>query len=224
MSSEPVSTSRVERLCQLYLDHFGEAFDPGEFLADDFYAFQVIERAFQVGSRNRDLHSLAILMHAERKSLMETGLRRTLDVAKKASLQPLPGPQMVQDPQPGFAAIVAATPAASPTATAAAATASKVPERRSGKVRMSGTEITKLSAMRGLYRKHFGQSFDVEEFAANDLYAKVVLGEITSNGPPELIELARHFLDAQGKPRMHRRKGTVDLDFSIQMPAGAAPA
>lgn len=219
MSSEPASTSRVERLRQLYLDHFGETFDPGEFLADDFYAFQVIERAFQVGTRNRDLHSLAILMHAERKTLMETGLRRTLDVAKKASLQPTPdapaapvqqGVLQITPP----AAVVAATEVAAP----------KVPERRSGKVRMSGAEITKLSAMRGLYRKHFGQSFDVEEFAGNDLYAKVLLSEITSNGPPELIELAKHFLDAEGKPRMHRRKGTVDLDFSVQMPGGAAPA
>jgi hypothetical protein len=86
---------------------------------------------------------------------------------------------------------------------------------------MSVLEITKLSAMRGLYRKHYGQGFDVEEFAANDLYAKVVLREITSSGSPELIELARHFLDADGKPRMHRRKGTVDVDISAEIPPGA---
>ncbi len=88
MSSEPASTSRVDRLCQMYAAHFEETFDPGEFLADDFYAFQVLERSFQVGQQNRDLYNLALLMHAERKSLMETGLRRTLDVAKNASRPP----------------------------------------------------------------------------------------------------------------------------------------
>jgi len=203
MSLEPASTSRVDRLCQMYAAQFEETFDPGEFLADDFYAFQVLERSFQVGERNRDLYNLALLMHAERKSLMETGMRRTLDVAKNAGRPPpLVAP---------IAPVVPVVPAAAPAAQ------EPVTERRSGKVRMSGTEITKLSAMRGLYRKHYGQGFDVEEFAANDLYAKVVLGEITASGSPELIELARHFLDANGKPRMHRRKGRVDLDISVQM-------
>jgi hypothetical protein len=195
------ASSRVDRLCSLYATQFAETFDPGEFLADDFYAFQVLERAFLIGSRNRELHNLAVLMHAERKALMETGMRRTLDAVKVASQR-----EVAVATQP-------AAPVHAPTAPFKAAAAH--PERRSGKVRLSGREITMLSAMRRIYRKHFGQSFDVEEFAGNDLYAKVVLAEAMSSGQKELITLAGHFLDEHGKPRMHRRKGEVDLDISF---------
>lgn len=193
MAMEPAATtSRVDHLCTLYSRQFEETFDPGEFLADDFYAFQVLERALQIGSRNRELHNLAVLMHAERKALMETGMRRSLDAVKVASQQE----------------VAAATAQARAVAAALHADA----ERRSGKVELSAREITMLSALRRQYRKHFGQSFDFEEFAANDMYAKVVLAEATASGQAELVALASHFLDASGKPRMHRRKGDVDVD------------
>ena len=69
-----------------------------------------------------------------------------------------------------------------------------------------------LSAMRRQYRKHFGRSFDVEEFAANDLYARAVLTEASTSGQAELATLASHFLDAQGNPRMHRGKDETNVE------------
>jgi hypothetical protein len=196
MATEPASTtSRVERLRALYAGQFADSFDPGEFLTDDFYAFQVLERAFQAGAGNRELHNLAILMHAERKALMETGMRRTPDAVKAVNRRP---------------AAPAAPAETGPTRTAPARPAPHA-ERRSGKVRLSGREITMLSVMRRVYHRHFGQSFDVEEFAGNDLYAKVVLTEAMSSGQDDLLALAGHFLDKHGKPRMHRRQGRVDL-------------
>jgi hypothetical protein len=210
----------------LYGEYFGEKFDPGEFLADDFYAFQVLERAFQIGGRNRELHNLAVLMHAERKALMETGMRRTLDTIKVESQREVQRsqtalvPPMTRAGPPSVPAPVAApAPASRPQAVPVQITplrAAGAPERRVGKVRLSSREITMVSAMRGHYRKHFGQGFDVEEFAGNDLYAKVVLAEALASGQAELINLASHFLDDGGKPRIHRRKGQVDLDIGIE--------
>jgi len=213
-SSGIPSTSRVDRLCLLYAQQFGDGFDPGEFLTDDFYAFQVLERAFQAGNRNRELHNLSVLMHAERKALMETGLRLTLDLAKVASQQ-----VMVRQDQESaeiklrLQSQSQAAPA--PRKSVAPAKPPGAAERRSGKVRLSPREINQLSAMRRLYYRQFGQSFDVEEFAGNDLYAKVVLCEACAAGDAELAALAAHFLDSQGKPRMHRRKGRVDLELTM---------
>ena len=213
-SSGIPSTSRVDRLCVLYAQQFGEGFDAGEFLTDDFYAFQVLERAFQVGNRNRELHNLAILMHAERKALMESGLRRTLDAAKVVSQQ------MVTQQDQDAADLEAELQLRSRLAPASVKAvlqgkSAGAAERRTGRVRLSPREINQLSALRRLYYRHFGQNFDVEEFAGNDLYAKVVLCEAAASGDAELAAMAGHFLDTQGKPRIHRRKGRVDLELSL---------
>ena len=187
MGTDSSATARVDRLRVMYAEQFRESFDTGEFLSDDFYAFQVLERAFQIGAKNRELHNLAVLMHAERKALMETGQRQALE-ALRASTQPAsqPGPQGVA-PATSSAADLAARsgPATVPTAFSPPAalrprpvpglTGMPRPERRSGKVRMSAQEITALSGLRRVYHKHFGESFDVEEFACNDLYAKICL-------------------------------------------------
>jgi hypothetical protein len=184
----------------LYVEQFREQFDTAEFFADDFYAFQVLERALQAGQKNRELHNLALLMHAERKALMETGQRRILEAMKNAgpsTISTMPGPE---------------NPAV-PNHTGRLRTMSAPPERRSGRVRLSSHEITMLSALRRAYHKHYGQGFDLEEFVVNDLYAKVVLTEAVSSGQEEMIELARGFLDKDGKPRLHRRLGHVDVEL-----------
>jgi len=219
MGTDSGATARVDRLRTLYTEQFREAFDTGEFLGDDFYAFQVLERAFQVGAKNRELNNLAVLMHAERKALMETGQRQALEALRNASQPPS---------QPGPASLnraVASTTSA-PTTTSAPNTFSpqtgprpigawKGPktERRSGKVRLTAQEITLLSGLRRAYHKHFGESFDVEEFACNDLYAKVVLVEAMSSGQEDVMALAKPFLDKNGKPRLHRRLGRVDVEL-----------
>jgi len=216
MGTESGATARVDRLRLLYVEQFRESFDVGEFLADDFYAFQVLERAFQVGARNRGLHNLAILMHAERKALMETGQRQALDALRNSTQ---PGTDAPESAGP-----VAAAPASQPIAwgqapvtqfarpkPAGSGAARK--DRRAGKVPLSTQEITLLSALRRLFHKYYGQSFDVEEFARNDLFAKVVLAEAMSSGHADLQALARPFLDQSGKPRLHRRMGTVDLEI-----------
>jgi len=195
------SAARIDRLRGLYAEQFREQFDTAEFFADDFYAFQVLERACQVGQKNRELHNLALLMHAERKALMETGQRRALESMKNT------GPNTIPT-MPG------AESAAAPNHTGRLRAMAARPERRSGRVRLSSHEITMLSALRRAYHKYYGQGFDVEEFALNDLYAKVVLAEAVSSGQGEMIDLARGFLDKNGKPRLHRRLGNVDVELN----------
>lgn len=199
MGMDSVSTARVDRLRGLYATQFREQFDAAEFLTDDFYAFQVLERAFQVGEkRNRELYNLALLMHAERKALMETGQRQVLEAMRNSQPPSIPG----------------LAEASIPNHTGKLRTLPTRPERRSGKVRMSAREITALSALRRVYYKYYGQGFDVEEFAVNDLYAKVVLAEAVSSGQEDLVELARAFLGKDGKPRLHRRLGRVDVELA----------
>ncbi|MDB5804728.1 MAG: hypothetical protein JWN73_2050 [Betaproteobacteria bacterium] len=193
------SAARIDRLRGLYVEQFREQFDTAEFIVDDFYAFQVLERACQAGEKNRELNNLALLMHAERKALMETGQRRMLEAMRNTDPATMPGVE---------------TPAV-PNHTGRLRTMSARPERRSGRVRLSSHEITMLSALRRAYHKHYGQGFDVEEFAVNDLYAKVVLAEAVSSGQDEMIELARGFLDGEGKPRLHRRLGKVDVELNV---------
>jgi len=239
MGTDSGATTRIDRLRVMYQEQFREQFDANEFLSDDFYAFQVLERAFQTGAKNRELHNLAILMHAERKALMETGQRQALEALRNSGqLNTLSGNTSLA-PKEGAPSIPSTTfpPGALPPAMLARANAAggpntlpasvpaalrpigkplagmPRPERRSGKVRLSPQEITALSGLRRLYHKHFGESFDVEEFASNDLYAKIVLTEAVTSGLEELKVLAQHFLDKNGKPRLHRRQGRVDLEL-----------
>lgn len=240
MGTDSGASARIDRLRALYQEQFREQFDADEFLSDDFYAFQVLERAFQAGAKNRELHNLAILMHAERKALMETGQRQALEALRNSSqMNTLTGASIPPAGLQAAPSIASTTfpPGALPPAMLARANAvagpgalpdhvpaalrpigkplagMPRPERRSGNVRLSPQEIQQLSNLRRLYHKHFGESFDVEEFAGNDLYAKIVLTEAVSSGLEELKALAQPFLDKNGRPRLHRRQGRVDVEL-----------
>jgi hypothetical protein len=94
-----------------------------------------------------------------------------------------------------------------------------IAERRtvqgSGHVRLSGRDATLLSQMRNQYRKVFGIYFDPIEFTGNDLYARATLRQCLGSGNGELSAIAAQFLDAEGKPRLHRRLGQADLDLDF---------
>jgi len=217
MGTDSNATARVDRLRTLYTEQFRESFDTAEFLSDDFYAFQVLERSFQVGAKNRELNNLAVLMHAERKALMETGQRQALEALRNSSPSPdtvepeLLDPDTVPTPAVSASQAVPYKPLPAPRPL----TGMPKPERRASNVRLNAQEITMLSALRRVFHRHFGESFDVEEFACNDLYAKVVLAEAMSSGHDDLITLAESFLDKNGKPRLHRRLGRVDVDLNL---------
>jgi hypothetical protein len=87
-------------------------------------------------------------------------------------------------------------------------------ERRThGKVRMSTQDQMALSAFRRLYRKTFAEIIDLEAFAGNDLYARMLLNRASRSDDMELAAIAYTFLDGKGRPRLHRRAGQADVEL-----------
>ncbi len=84
-----------------------------------------------------------------------------------------------------------------------------------GHVRPGNREIVMLSQMRVQYRKTFGAFFDTLEFTGNDLYARTLLALCTASGNLVLATMARQFLNDDGPPRFHRRKGAADVQFGL---------
>jgi len=82
-----------------------------------------------------------------------------------------------------------------------------------GLVRLSSRDATLLAQMRNQYRKVFGLYFDVVEFTGNDLYARATLLQCIGSGNGGLATMALHFLDREGKPRLHRRLGHADVEI-----------
>jgi hypothetical protein len=82
-------------------------------------------------------------------------------------------------------------------------------------IRLTPQEFNWVSVLSRHYRKHFGQRMDVEQFVANDIYARVVLQQSHSSGNAALAALAAQFLDETGRPRFALGKGSggVDLEF-----------
>ena len=190
-------TGRVALLHDAYRSTFSIEFDMESFRADDFYAFQVLEKAISEGSP--ELREAALALQELRLALLDG--TETIDFAEP------PVPRM-----PARRAYIAPVKAAPPP--------TPENERRNGAVRGSGhvrlgnKEIVLLSQMRIQYRKTFGTFFEIFDFTGNDLYARSLLSLCLESGNTELAAMARQFLDDKGKPRFHRRKGTADVDIA----------
>jgi hypothetical protein len=214
LSSDP--QARVARLNKLYHAAFAISFDEAEFLADDFYAFQVLERVFGVEKAQPELFNLAVLIHAERKALMEGGMEAALEAAK-TKWREMEAARLTAEERAVPSSLAASSSIGQSTnaRTQPNKTLDSSEERRRGKVRMSNKDITLLSALRRLYMRTFNEPLDVEEFAGNDLYARIILTRAFAGGHQDLTDLAAHFMSADGSPRLHRRAGAVDFEFSV---------
>lgn len=82
-------------------------------------------------------------------------------------------------------------------------------------IRLTTQEFTWVSALSRHYRKHFGLRMDVEQFVANDVYARIVLQESHNSGNPALAALAAQFLDENGMPSFQLGRGRPDVDLEI---------
>jgi hypothetical protein len=239
-------TGRIEQLHESYRLAFQTGFDPGTFRADDFYAFQVLEKA--LGADSPELRRAAQALHDLRLAMLEEagavtgngadsgemyGAERDLDDDPTVNLamEPPDSPLLVGFAVPGAAlatpapadvtidiSVDALTGEASEVTTEAPADAPAGSERRAvaarGHVRLGYKEIVLLSQMRIQYRKVFGSFFEIFDFTGNDLYARSLLALCLESGNPELAGLARQFVDAQGRPRLHRRVGSPDLELN----------
>jgi hypothetical protein len=201
------TTGRIKRLHDHYRVAFSLEFDPVQFRIDDFYAFQVLEKAIADGAP--EIVELARIMRDIRLAEM--------DQSDRIEVVALPGTDLSDN----ATKILAAPPRAAVPASSPARAGRKGPERRvsaqraAGHVRLTVREVTLLSQMRNQYRKTFGTYFDAFEFTGNDLYARATLLQCVGSDNMGLIELARYFLTEEGKPRFHRRLGKADVELEF---------
>jgi len=191
-------SGRVAHLHAAYRSAFAADFDLQTFERDDFYAFQVLEKAIREGAP--ELKNAAQEMEVLRLAAIDGG--STIEL--KAPPEPYTAP-------------------ANPPAAAARPARAKrsEPERReqvvkgSGHVRLANREIVLLSQMRVQYRKTFGMFFDTVSFTGNDLYARAVLSLCLGSGNWTLAAMARQFQNDDGTPRFHRRLGAADVELAV---------
>ena len=69
---------RFMRFHELYGEVVKDEFDPLEFAEDDFYAFQVLDRAFR--SDNQELRNLAAHLQTQREAALETITLRATEI------------------------------------------------------------------------------------------------------------------------------------------------
>jgi hypothetical protein len=93
--------------------------------------------------------------------------------------------------------------------------AAAAPRSAGEPIRLTAQEFNWVSVLSRHYRKHFGQRMDVEQFVANDIYARVVLQQAHNSGNPALAALAAQFLDQNGMPRFQLGKGSADVDLEF---------
>jgi hypothetical protein len=196
-----------ERFRAAYRAKFRADFEETAFHNDDFYAFQVLEKA--IGEGAPALREIAQRLQDSRLSLLDgvETIDFTAILAPARSVKQKGGPAKTSD-APDTNESEKAGEAPTP-----------VSERRShnakgsGHVRLGYREIVALSKMRNQYRKTFGVFFDTFEFTGNDLYARSLLASCLGSGNEELASAAAHFMADDGTPRFHHRKGTPDLEI-----------
>lgn len=78
MSDHEVTGDRFMRFHALYTEVVKEEFDAIEFAEDDFYAFQVLDRAFR--SEDQELRNLAAHLQTQREAALETITLRASEI------------------------------------------------------------------------------------------------------------------------------------------------
>lgn len=185
---------RMLRFHVLYSGLLKQPLDREEFEADDLYAFQALERALR--SENQELRNLAAHLQARRQAAMESITlkpRDALDSTRRLNT--------VADPTPREAA---------ETVHVAQLELPQQPappegERRLGAPRLTPQEATRVTYLERLYRAEFGRPLNVARFIVDDTYGREVLKESLAASNQELVAVAKHYLDENGKPRQHRR-------------------
>ena len=179
----------------LYTAVLRQSFDREEFVADDLYAFQALERALRSG--NQELCGLAAHLQALRQAAMDkpTGqLAEPLGASRR--LNTLPHTEVGSQSGSHASEIAGAWPSS---------------DRRSGEVRLSPQEMTRVTYFQRLYRQEFGRPLNVTRFTMDDGYGREILEESLGAANQELVSIAKYFVDEDGRPRQHRR-GIVSAD------------
>lgn len=189
-------TRRVVALRASYRATLNADFDPKLFWDDAFYASQVLERALRTGPR--DLMALARPLEeilAEALESRRSGGGRMFAAGAWPMVHELLHP-------------------------ARAGSAPHVPERRSGSSpglrRLTEQDALLLSRLRLQFRRHYGVFFDLLEFVQNDVYARALLKLSCRSSDLVLRSIARRFYNADGTPRLHRRR-TAEAEPAVNL-------
>jgi len=181
---------RMLRFHILYLAVLKQPLDREEFVADDLYAFQALERAMR--GDNQELRNLAAHLQARRQAAMESITLKSnerLDSTRRLPTLPAPAvpaaagslPEMLQQPDPPRG------------------------ERRAGTPQLTPQAATRVTYFERLYRIEFGRPLNVTRFKVDDVYGRAILKEALGATNQQLVALAKHFVDEHGKPLQHRR-------------------
>ncbi|HEY4370804.1 MAG TPA: hypothetical protein VGN52_02610 [Burkholderiales bacterium] len=185
---------RMLRFHVLYSGLLKQPLDREEFDADDLYAFQALERAMRC--ENQELRNLAAHLQAQRQAAMESITLKAkdgLDTTRRLNTVAAPTPREAAETVHVARPVLPQQPAP------------PQGERRLGAPRLSPQEATRITTLERLYRLEFGRPLNVARFAVDDSYGRDVLKEALAASNQDLVVLARHYVDENGKPRRHRR-------------------
>lgn len=177
MKSLSVNDPNLVQFDQAYHEFTAEPVRLDEFVLDDLYAFRVLQRALTS-------HSASL------RNLAEHLLVLRADVTESITIKPvdhLNETKRMQTLQP------------------AAPMPERAPERRIKDGRFTPEQTEVLGQYQSLYAQEFGEAFDSDQFASNDLYGRAVLLRSLTANNPSLLSIARHFIDDSGTPVRHRR-------------------
>ena len=191
-------TRRVVQLRQRYRATLNADFDPRLFWDDAFYASQVLERAAR---GPRELTALA--------RPLEEMLALSLESRRAAG-----GRMFADGAWPVVHTLLRPLVPAPP---------AHEPERRRaadpGLARLSERDVLLIARLRLQFRRHYGVFFDLLEFTRDDLYAHALLNLCARSSDLVLRSIAHRFYDADGAPRLHRRRAKVEAQTAAQTEA-----
>jgi len=194
MSATATPDERLAQFLQLYREVLQADFDPEEFVSDVLYAFTILETAAH--SRSETLRNLAAHLQIDLQMGVETINIRPLEsetaLVTTRKMHNLAGAAGERE-EGGQSAGDRRKPGAG--------------ERRQSITLLTPEMAKMIERLLRFYGAEFGKPFDLEEFLSNDLYGRAVLKKAQGSSNPELLATAQFFLDDEGRPRRHRRRG-----------------
>ena len=216
MSDTATPDQRLAQFEVLYREVLNQDFSPEDFVADVLYAFTALETAAR--SQSQALRNLAAHLQIDLEMGIETINIRPLEPEAALTITRKMRTLAAEEEQRRAPADAEHQPPAEERRDAPADERRNVPaaERRqpgTGERRQATTVLTPemakmIERLLRFYGAEFGKPFDLEEFLSNDLYGRAVLKKAQGSSNPELLATAQYFLDEDGRPRRHRRRGS----------------
>ncbi|HEX4325243.1 MAG TPA: hypothetical protein VH105_00415 [Burkholderiales bacterium] len=217
MSDTATPDQRLAQFEVLYREVLNQDFSPEDFVADVLYAFTALETAAR--SQSQALRNLAAHLQIDLEMGIETINIRPLEpeaaltITRKmrtlaAQEEQRRQPADAEPPQPRAERRGEASGAERGNAPAAERRQPGTGERRQTTTVLTPEMAKMIERLLRFYGAEFGKTFDLEEFLSNDLYGRAVLKKAQDSSNPELLATAQYFLDEEGRPRRHRRRGS----------------